>query len=562
MDTMNPPSSEALAPQLDSAETGEVAGVDPTTHTPPTIIPDRTLPQPPPASLAHPIPQPTEATSEPQETTALHEISVSPHSAQKANPERRRPYGVPSCAFTPTRRAQSAQPRRRIEQVLGEKLVREEAQFAEDDNNAKPAIPVHQMSEKNQSLVDGLKGTLYGHFAGSHTASNFAEKYHLQHLNFTMLTKKKAAEYVPRVSSASVVKPGRSTPNKPTPTLSTYLQDFVKTTRDNEAELKRKSHYQSTHKGLKGSCLANCVTSCCVDEVYLKRLADGIEADYEKAVETVLPHHPVESREVSSAIFTKFEVFCEQLKKRANDAGEHADAAAVDAEATRKVLLERFVSHHLDEAKAAVSGQTTPPQSPPPPRKRLPRPHTAPPKNRPSPPSTLSPSPTQLPGMLMHSRAKSDHLYSLMARQARTTLVANQLQEEVAVLKKVREDGFKDDVAESEELIACLEADLAKMSTAGKELPGTRLRRERGLERSVRAEKMLAEHMKVHTRRHFMMHNRQQVAHQEHARMLFNRAPPGAREKILNIRHDRVVSTEGVPSASLLFMRPATQVPF
>ena len=546
-------------------------------------------------------------------------------------------FDAPACASRLPARAQCTE-RKHIEHVLGEKLHLEQLKYADGGGHPVLGIPGTDpcTSERSRDLLRRAR-TEMQHMSGEKAQTSFAERCSLQHLGFTMETKKTAARYsasVTRLAAEAAAAERRrrlqqqarpaetvaASPSDELPATTEVMKSFVRGAREAERSLRAAPHYAHTGQTLRATCLWN-VCDGCVDERYLHDLAGKVYRDFTVAADRAAAGNPLRDEASSAALFADFREFCARLRERAEAAGRATDAAAIDDdEDTQRVLLERFLGHHLEEARRRVeqeeskmgkgkAGRPSPSPPPPPPQPPQPplpqgaasaaaaasggseqarrkRPRTAP-VGEAAAAAAAAAAASASPVMFMHSRNKAVYIESLVRRQYRCQTIAAQLEEERQALRAARESGEvgDDEMADREDLVGRLARDMGRLTPSrfgrvgsasvggGRQAAGggggggaehsaglylSRRGRRPGRPRqdSDEAEATLAATMRRHTAAQAALRTRRHTRQREQARLLFNRAPPLIRKMVLDLRQSRVTADPGYSSSCLLFMAP------
>eukprot|EP01065_Artemidia_motanka_P020062 TRINITY_DN24038_c0_g1_i1.p1 TRINITY_DN24038_c0_g1~~TRINITY_DN24038_c0_g1_i1.p1 ORF type:complete len:643 (+),score=231.86 TRINITY_DN24038_c0_g1_i1:61-1989(+) len=191
---------------------------------------------------------------------------------------------------------------------------------------------------------------------------------------------------------------------------------------------------------------------------------------------------------------------------------------------------------------------------------------------------------------LMNPRQKLDHIVRMVGRRALLTSTSKQLAGDRALLSKLtREHAEKVEAAadsaaptsderSAEEVMSDIDRQSRIVEEGERQVeelrrapPGASRRdqrapphlyhQRRALQVQQGAQRVLFRMMESHTVGHFVSLERQQVRHQGHSRLLFNRAPLSMRKRILQRRQARMERNPKERSACLLFLPQVQRAP-
>eukprot|EP01063_Lacrimia_lanifica_P020265 TRINITY_DN27596_c0_g1_i1.p1 TRINITY_DN27596_c0_g1~~TRINITY_DN27596_c0_g1_i1.p1 ORF type:complete len:572 (+),score=165.14 TRINITY_DN27596_c0_g1_i1:122-1837(+) len=472
----------------------------------------------------------------------------------------------------------------------------------------------HKLSRKYTELMAAMKEHLDSFRPGTSNRTKFKKVSAHQHLGFSLeTTERNTAAYNgacwsragsaqstrsrPHTGGAARAHPAAAEAENMT---QQYLKEFVRVSKEAEEEVQRCPYPQKWHASHGGgtpprSDLGDdgARRGRDVPEAYLEHIAAQQGAKQAAQYDRVREANPLDNAEALGTMFGEFQKFCEEIKQRAVDAGRDEDAAAVDQPEVQKTLLERFLDYNMATARSAVNtegtgsprafartftnlpaghGKAAPPRRTSLPTldaalqssqervnsassqrpKKHPRPRTAPAA---APPAARD---TKI-AMLMHAPAKSRYHQNLLHRQAaalrehHTTAAPPRRSPDPPVPPAAQPRSPLSDASES--------PTVQRAAAAPAEPPTYTDAPPNPHQPLPRRQEALMGQMQQHTAQHFRSLQRQQLRHQDKARMLFNRAPVSVRKKIIDRRYQRVMEDNGAGrSACLLFMPPPGDV--
>ena len=473
-----------------------------------------------------------------------------------------------------------------IEEILCEKIRLEEKKYTVGSIKQPALIPGYKRRPhsadttlQRQQLLQNIKNEFDNRNKPSEQNA-FVEKFTLKHFGVKIETEKIAASFNKKSLRPKTSYPRTAHNTSNTSNNSTNNSSVSNSSSNSNSVLRKifERHMRSAQRSADRKAALRPLEkhSETTNESYLRFLATKQQQRVTAGDVSSHSRDPNNSNSgCDSKIFNEFKSFCDNIKSRAKEAGREADVQSVDDAETQRVLFKKYLTHHYNAAREefqppdddedASTTASFEQQQRGIPKKNIFNSKKS--KVSLDNPSKLKVTKTnksapQQHALLMNARDKQGAMHNLLERQFLVSYITERLGQLQAVTP---EEGTEEEVTIKEEIKRLFQTKKEALIRAGlsrrnpSEAPSERTKRLLK-EIQLESQQQLFHMIESYTLDHFSVLQRQQTRHQNHARLLFNRAPTGMRKNIISLRQNRIEKQGNSRSACLLFMPPPESI--